>query len=189
MMMLRFVNGIRGLCFGAILGLAMLCQAQDEGFPMPTKEHELLKQFAGEWTAVAETVPAPGEEALKCVGTETAKMVGGYWLVSNGQAEMMGMQTSSVLSIGYDPNKKKYIGTFLCSMDSTLWTYEGTMDESGKKLTLMTEGPSPLDPTQKAVFREVLELKDQDHKSFTSYMKTEDGNWQKFVTVEYERKK
>jgi hypothetical protein len=74
-------------------------------------------------------------------------------------------------------------------MDSNFWKYEGTMEESGKKLTLETEGPSPLDPKKRAKFQEVLELKDKDNKAFTSYIQGDDGKWVKMVTVDYRRKK
>jgi len=175
------------LLFIAAMGCEVSAQVPE--MPKPTKEHEALDQFAGEWTATAETVAAPGQEPLKCEGTESAKLVGGFWLVSHGEASMMGMPVKSVLTIGYTPATKKYVGTFICSVDSTHWTYTGTMDDSGKKLTLETEGPSPLDPSKKAKFREVLELHDKDHKTFTSFLQTDDGNWMKIVTVDYRRKK
>jgi hypothetical protein len=60
---------------------------------------------------------------------------------------------------------------------------------AGKKLTLETEGPSPLDPDKTAKFQETLELKDKDHKVFTSFMQGDDGKWTKIVTMEYRRKK
>lgn len=185
--MKRIINS--GMTIGAMLWMVTICHAQAPEMPQPTKEHELLSQFAGEWKVTAETVPAPGQEAFKCEGTESAKMVGGFWLIGQGETSMQGTPMKSVLTIGYDPTAKKYVGTFLCSMDSTLWKYEGSMDDSGKKLTLETEGPSMLDPTKTAKYRETLELKDQDHKVFTSFMQADDGNWVKIVTMEYRRKK
>jgi hypothetical protein len=171
------------------LWLASVCQAQVPEMPKPSKEHELLSQFAGDWEVTAETVALPNVEPLKCEGTESAKMVGGFWLVGQTEASMMGMKVNSLLTIGYNPTKKKYVGTFVCSADSTLWEYEGTMDDDGKKLTLTTEGPSPLDPSKTGQYREELELTDKDHKTFTSYMQGEDGKWVKMVTMSYTRKK
>jgi hypothetical protein len=182
----RFVNC---LSVGIVLMIAATSQAQVPEMPKPTKEHALLAQFAGEWNVTAETVPAPGEAAIKCEGTESAKLMGGFWLVSQAEANMMGMPVKSLLTIGYSPASKKYTGTFVCTMDSTLWKYDGAMDEKGQKLTLETEGPSPLDATKKAKFREILELKDKDHKTFTSFMQGDDGKWQQIVTMEYRRKK
>jgi len=172
-----------------VLSMATVGLAQMPEMPKPTKEHELLRQFAGEWEMTAETVPAPGQDAIKCSGTESAKMVGGFWLVSRNESSMMNMPVSNLLTIGYSPTAKKYVGTFVCSMDSTLWKYEGTMDATGKALTLETSGPSPMDPTKIAKFRETLELKDKDHKVFTSLMQNEEGKWVKIVTMDYRRKK
>ncbi len=175
------------LTCATVLSLSAVCGAQ-HAEAKPTKEHELLRQFVGEWTAVAEATPAPGQPAIRAEGTESAKMIGGFWYVSQGEATMLGTPVTSMLSIGYDPAAKQYIGTFLCSADSTLWKYTGQMDEAGKKLTLEAEGPSVVDPATKAKYRETLELKSPDHKVFTSYIQGADGEWTKIVSVEYKRK-
>ncbi len=187
--MKRILNSGCCMAVGLALVLAAVCRAQAPEMPKPTKEHERLAQFAGEWDVTAEPAPEPGQEAIKGTGTESSKMVGGFWLVGQSEASMQGMSVTSVLTIGYDPAAKKYVGTFVCSIDSTMWKYEGTMDEAGTKLTLETEGPSCFDPSKKAKYRETLELKDKDHKVFTSFMQDDKGEWVKIVTMEYRRKK
>ncbi len=167
-------------------GLA--CAQEMPEMPKPTKEHEALAQFAGEWTVATECV-MPGQEPMKCDGAESATMLGGFWLMSRGEADMGGEKMGSILTVGYDPETKKYVGTFVCSAGSYLWKYTGAMDASGKKLTLDTEGPLMTDPTKTAKYRETLELVDKDHKTFTSMMQGEDGKWVKVVTMEYSRKK
>lgn len=173
----------------AALCAATVSSAQLPEMPKPTKEHDFLKQFTGEWKVVAECAPEPGKDPVKCEGTESAKMLGGFFLVSESESDMMGMAVKSVLTIGFDPEKKKYVGTFLCSMDGTLWNYVGSVDETGKKLTLETEGPIPFTPGKRAKFREALELKDKDHKEFTSQMQGDDGKWTEIVKMTYTRKK
>jgi hypothetical protein len=69
-----------------------------------------------------------------------------------------------------------------------MWKYEGTLDDSGKVLTLMTEGPNFMNPGESAKYKEVLELKDKDTKVFTSHVQV-DGEWVKFVSVEGKRVK
>ena len=100
----------------------------------------------------------------------------------------MGVEMHSVLTLGYDSAKQKFVGTWVDSMLNHMWHYEGTLDDSGKVLTLMTEGPSFTDPNQTAKYKEVLELKDKDHKVFSSHVQV-DGEWVKFVTVEGKRVK
>ena len=74
-------------------------------------------------------------------------------------------------------------------MSGTLWNYEGTVDSSGKKLTLETEGPCPMKGGKISRFKEVVEIKDKDHKVFTSSIQEDDGKWSTMVVVNSTRKK
>ena len=183
----------RACCWQALLtmfAVVLLTQVglgQPPEMPKPTKEHELLKQFAGEWETSTSMIAAPGEEPMTCQGSESAQMVGGFWLVIEGEVDMMGDSMTSILTVGYDHESKKYIGSFVCSVASTFWNYEGSFDESGKKLTLEAEGPSMLDPTKKAMYRDVIESKGKDHKVLTSYLQADDGTWVKFMTADGKR--
>src|SRR5688572_24337775 len=121
----------------ALLGSAAFSQAQEiPKMPAPVKEHAWLQKFVGKWEAEAEIIMEPGKPAMKSKGTETVRPIGGFWVVSEGHSDMMGMKFDHVLTLGYDPEKKKYIGTWLDSMNSYLWKYEGTVDSTGKILTL-----------------------------------------------------
>jgi hypothetical protein len=168
-------------------GPALLPAQEIPKMPAPVKEHEWLKQLEGEWESEYEAFMPGATDPMKGKGTESAKMMGGFWLIGNGTGEMMGMTMKSILTLGYDPGKKKYIGTWVDSMTSHLWNYEGTVDSTGKILTLETEGPCMMKPgTTK--FREVTEIKDKDNKTFTSSM-LDDGKWVTIVKVTSKRKK
>ena len=154
--------------------------------PAPAKEHEWLKQFAGEWETEAEMIVEPGKPAVKCKGTESSRSLGGFWLVSEMKGDFMGVPVTGLLTVGYDDQKKKFVGTWVCSVCDRMFTYEGTA--SGNTLTLETEGPHPA--TGKTVkMRDVVELKDKDHKLLTSYIQGEDGKWVSFMTMNARRKK
>jgi len=178
----------------AITGLAVLLIAsvgalRAEDFPqlpLPQKEHKFLEQFVGEWET---EINMPGKGAVKANGIEIARMLGGFWVVGDGKSELMGMPFTSVLTLGYDPQKKKYVGTWVDSVSSYLWKYEGTLDSTGKILTLDTEGPCPLRPGELVKFKEVTEFKSKDHRIFKSSILGEDGKWTTMVTVESKRKK
>jgi Protein of unknown function (DUF1579) len=67
----------------------------------------------------------------------------------------------------------------------TICAYEGKLD--GNVLTLETEGPHPA--TGKTVkMRDVIEVKDKDHKVITSQALGEDGKWVTFMTMHARRK-
>ena len=119
--------------------------------PAPLKEHDWLKQLAGEWVTEAEMVMEPGKPPMKSTGTETARTLGGFWLVGEHKSRVMGIPVTGVMTVGYDPAKKKYVGTWVCSMDGHLWNYEGAVDSAGKVLTLNTEGPDMTKPGKTVV--------------------------------------
>jgi hypothetical protein len=169
---------------------AATCRAQEmPEMPAPAKEHKLLEQFAGEWT-VESTVNMPGsDEPMTCTGVEKSKLMGGFWLLAEGEGDMGGMKMTSLMTVGYDLKKKHYVGTFVCSAGDYMWEYTGKFDETGKKLILSTTGPAMMDPDATVEYEETLELVDADHKTFTSRVKGDDGKWTEIVKMEYTRKK
>lgn len=162
-----------------------------DGFdmPKPSKEHQWLDRFVGEWESAGEIAMEPGEAPVTSKGTETVRKLGGFWIVSQQQGECMGGPMSSVMTLGYDPASKKYVGTWIDSAMPHLWQYAGTVDASGNKLTLETEGPDMMNPGKTCKFREVIEFKNDDHRVFTSATQGEDGKWNEFMQVESRRKK
>jgi hypothetical protein len=168
--------------------IAALLAATLQDMPKPQKEHEWLQQIVGEWEAEVEAVMAPDQPPVKSKGTEVSRMVGGFWAILENKGEMMGAPFTGIMTLGYDPTKKKHVGTWIDSMTSHLWTYEGTVDDSGKVLTLETQGPGHDDPAKIVKYRETIEIKDKDHKIFRSSREVE-GKWVNFLTIHYRRKK
>jgi len=158
-------------------------------FPKPQKEHEWLNQFVGEWSAESECTPVPGQPPVKGKMEEKVRSIGGFWILSEGDAEMMGTKMNVVMTIGYSPEKKKYIGTWTDSMMPHMWQYEGSVDASGKILTLEADGPSMLAPGTTAKYRDVTEFKSKDERHFTSYIQNDKGEWVKMASGVSRRKK
>jgi len=164
-----------------LLSAASLGAEETPAFPQPQKEHEWLKQFAGEWEAESEAVAGPGQPAMKCKGTMKARMLGGFWVVKELKNEAGGVTVDAVQTIGYDAKSKKYVGTWIDSVLNHLWTYTGSVDESGKILTLEAEGPNLLKEGETAKYRDTYEMKSKDHIIATSLMLGEDGKWVPFM--------
>ena len=164
-------------------------RAADQGPPMPQpqKEHQWLQQLAGEWQYEGECIMGPGQPPMRSTGTETARALGGFWVITENKGEFMGTAVTGVMTLGYDPQKKKYVGTWVDSMTNHLWRYEGTLDASGKVLTLSAEGPAFDQPGKMANYRDVIEMKDKDTKVLTSHIE-KDGKWLQFMKMTSRRK-
>ena len=156
----------------------------------PQKEHQWLQQLVGDWTSEAEMAMGPGQPSTKSYGTERVRMVGGVWMVGEGEGEMPGGGTATmIMTLGYDVQRKKYLGTWIGSMMAYMWHYDGEMDASGRILTLSAEGPSMAGDGTMAKYQDIIEIKSKDHRTLSSRVLGPDGTWNHFMTAHYRRKK
>jgi hypothetical protein len=155
----------------------------------PQNEHRWLNKLVGEWTYEAECSMGPDQPPSKNEGVEVVRTLGGLWTIGESEGEMPGGGTAkSVMTLGFDPKAKRFVGTFIASMMTHLWTYSGSLDESGKVLALDADGPS-FNGEGTAKYRDSIEFIDDDHRVLTSHALGEDGQWHQFMTARYRRKK
>ena len=86
--------------------------------PTPGPEHEMLKKDVGTWDATVEMFMAPGAPPAVSKGTETVTMLGGFWQVGEFKSEMIGQPFEGQGITGYDPAKKKFVGTWVDTMST-----------------------------------------------------------------------
>jgi hypothetical protein len=172
--------------------LTLICSVstaqQPPEFPGPEKEHQWLQKFVGEWTTISKGSMGPDQPPMECSGTIESRMIGDFWVVNEMQGNPQGIPMRGLQTIGYDPVKKKYIGTWVDSMMNHMWMYEGSVDASGNKLTLEAEGPSFMGDGKVTKYRDAYEFKTPDHIIVSSSMLGEDGKWITFMTGESKRK-
>jgi hypothetical protein len=167
--------------------LCALTVSAQEGPPAPSPgpEHEMLKRDVGVWDATVEMFGPPGAPAMTSKGTETNAMVGAFWLVSQFKSEMMGQPFEGQGTTGYDPLKKKFVGTWIDSLTPGLATVESTYDAKTRTMTGFMVGP---DPASK--LRETTEWKTPDLRVFTMYgPKGPDGKEPVMMKITYTRRK
>lgn len=87
----------------------------------------------------------------------------------------LGAPVTALPTLGHDPQKDKFADTWIDSMTSHLWIYEGSLGGTARILTLDTEGPDITALGKLAKYRDVIEIKSPDHKAMTSSMLGEDG--------------
>lgn len=122
-------------------------------------------------------------------GTECVRSLGGIWVLSESQCEMPGCGIATmVMTLGYDPQKQKYVGTWIGSVMAHLWLYEGTLDAEGKVLTLNSEGPNCADEGKLATYKDVIEFPNDYQRIHSSYLLDENGEWSLVMTTNYRRK-
>jgi hypothetical protein len=155
----------------------------------PQEEHNWLQKFVGDWTYEAES-QEPGQPSQKSTGTETVRSLGGLWTVGEGQGEMPGGGAATmIMTLGYDPRRQRFVGTWIGSMMAHLWVYEGRLDRATSTLTLESDGPGMAGDGTLARYRDVIEFRGNDHRVLTSHVLSDDGEWHRFMTADYRRKK
>lgn len=154
----------------------------------PQKEHEWLLQLVGDWTFEVEG-EEPGKEPMKASGTETVRSLGDLWVVGEGEGDMPdGTPGTTQLTLGYDPSTQRFVGTWIGSMMTHMWVYDGELDDSGRVLVLDSEGPSMSGGPAKAKYQDVIEIEDDDTRLLRSRVLGDDGDWHEFMTARYRRR-
>lgn len=186
-MMIRAKSLLIAFTMLALLHGVAVAQEQPQ-FPGPEQEHQWLKKFVGQWVTTSKGSMGPDQPPMVCSGTIESKMIGEFWVVNEMKSDVQGIPMQGLQTIGYDPAKKKYVGTWLDSMMNHLWLYEGTVDPSGNKLTLEAEGPNLMADGKLTKFRDAYEFKSPDLIIVTSSMLGDDGKWITFMSGESKRK-
>ena len=152
------------------------------------KEHEWLGRLVGEWSYEAEAATGSDAPPERSTGREIVRSLGGLWIVGQGEGEIAGGGIGeTILTLGYDTVRGRFAGTFIGTMMSYLWVYDGELDPAGNALTLNTEGPSFTAEGEMARYEDVIRFESDDHRLFTSRCMGGDGKWHEVMTMSYRR--
>ena len=158
-------------------------------FAKPQNEHQWLQRLVGEWSFEGECLMGPDQPPMKNGGSASVRSLGGLWILCEGEGDAPdGSLVKSIITLGYDPAKQRFVGTFIASMMTHLWRYDGALDAGGRVLTLDTEGPSFAGDGKMVKYQDIVELANDDHWVLKSRMLGENGNWHEFMTAHYRRK-
>lgn len=129
----------------------------------------------------------PNGEPSNSTGTEVVRSIGGLWIVAEGESDMPdGGVGKTMMTLGFDPQLDRFVGTFVGSMMTNMWLYNGSLDATQKVLTLDTEGPN-FTQTAIAKYQDIIEFVSDDYRVMKSQILMEDGTWNHFMTVHYRR--
>ena len=149
--------------------------------PEPTAEHRWLTRLVGTWTFASE--PIAGQTMEEMAGTETFRALGALWV----QGETVGDGYVNQMTLGFDPATGRFVGTFLASVMTHLWRYDGALDTDGQRLVLESVGPSMSDDGAMVLYRDEIVLLGPDERLLQSSFAAPDGSWTLFMRIRYRR--
>lgn len=132
----------------------------------------------------------PDQPTSKSTGTQKTRAMGDLWTL--GEMEMAGPDGAamqSLTTLGFDPQRGKFVGSFIASCMTFHWLYEGTLDADRRILTLNAEGPSFSGDGTMANYQDIIEVVDHDTYLFSSRLQNSDGSWTMFMNGTYVRRR
>jgi hypothetical protein len=151
-----------------------------------TDEHRWLEQLVGEWTWDSDA-SEPGKPKVILHGVEMVRSLGGLWLLAESRGDAPGGgEHRTLLTLGYDPDKKRFVGSFVSSFLSTLWLYEGTRKDN--RLVLESVGPGMSGDGSTAKYEDTIELQGPTERAFISRVQETNGTWTEFQRTQYRRR-
>jgi Protein of unknown function (DUF1579) len=117
--------------------------------PEASPEHAILKKDVGTWDATMKFWMGPDGKAdpsaqpMESKGTENGRLVGEFWLINDFNGDFGGMPFEGHGTTGYNPQAKKFQGSWVDSMTPFAMHMEGTYDEKTKTMTSMGKGVGP----------------------------------------------
>lgn len=157
--------------------------------PPPEEQHKWLLKLVGDWTIEGECNMGPDKAASKSTGHETVRAIGDFWMIAEGEMTSPEGAGLTRMTLGYDPKKKHFVGSWVGSMMTNMWVYQGELDAAEKVLTLSTVGPDFENEGKELNYQDIIEIVDDDNRILRSRMQGADGNWTQIMTAHYKRKK
>jgi len=157
--------------------------------PVPsTEQHRWLHKLVGDWTFESVCNVGPDKPPMVSQGRESVRTLGELWAICEMTGENDGKTWNSVMTLGCDPGRGIFIGTFVASVMPHLWLYHGSLDEAKSTLSLAAEGPS-MTGTGNANYQDEIAFQSDDERTLTSFIEMAPGHWVEFMKQTYRRSK
>jgi hypothetical protein len=153
----------------------------------PGAPHKVLASMAGSWNTKTRAWMEPDKPPMEGTGTCEQKMLlDGRYLQQEYAGEMMGSPFTGINLIGYDNHTKKYVSTWIDSMSTGIYYFEGTASRDGKRITQESRYDDPVrGPT---VWRSVTRIVDDNTLQYEMYLTSKGGKKEKMMEMTVTRK-
>jgi len=153
----------------------------------PGEPHRLLAKLEGSWKTRTTHWPVPGQPPVTGEGSCEQKMIlDGRFLHQEFKGDMMGVPFIGIGVNGYDNHTGKYVSTWMDSMATGLYYFEGTADAEGRTITQICNYDDPVKGPVK--WRSISRFIDDDTHEFEMFSIDQDGNEEKMMELTYIRK-
>lgn len=154
----------------------------------PGDAHKALEPFVGTWDTKVTSWMQPGAAPMSSTGTsENRWTMGNRFIEQRFNGSFMDQPFEGLGYTGYDNIKKKYIGTWMDSMGTSIMFMTGTADPSGKTMNFTGTMEDPMTGKPMTV-KEVMKVVDNNKHTFEMWSPGPDGKPFKMMEIEYTRK-
>ena len=154
----------------------------------PGAPHKLLASMAGSWITKTKAWMEPDKPPMEDTGTCEQKMLlDGRYLQQEYTGEMMGSPFIGINLIGYDNHTKKYVSTWIDSMSTGIYFFEGTAGADGKTITQESSYDDPVRGPM--VWRSVTRRVDDNTVEYEMYLTPKGGKEEKMMEMTLTRKR
>lgn len=153
----------------------------------PGEPHKLLAKLEGSWTSKNKNWTDPDTPPMESVGACERKMIlNGRYLREEYSGDMMGAPFTGISITGYNNHTKKYETTWIDSMSTGIFKFEGVAGRDGKTITQECRFDDPV--RGPAVWRTETKIKDDDTVEFAMYLTPRGKKEEKMMEMKYIRK-
>jgi hypothetical protein len=154
----------------------------------PGAPHKALARMEGSWNTKTKAWMEPDKPPMEGTGTCEQKMLlDGRYLQQMYVGDMMGEPFTGINLIGYDNHTKKYVSTWIDSMSTGIYYFEGTASADGKTITQESSYDDPVrGPT---TWRSTTRVVDDDTLSYDMVLTSKGGEEEKMMEMTITRKR
>lgn len=109
----------------------------------PSEKHKVLQHFVGTWATASKAWMGPGKPVEATGTAEVKPIMDGRFVQEDFTGTFMGRPFVGHGVTGYDLTKDKYTNFWVDNMGSWFTVSEGTLDATGKVLTMTTQAFDP----------------------------------------------
>ena len=154
----------------------------------PGEPHKTLGNLAGSWTTKTTAWMDSDKPPMEGTGTCEQKMLlDGRYLQQEYTGEMMGSPFTGINLIGYDNHTKKYVSTWIDSMSTGIYYFEGTGSADGRTITQESSYDDPVRGSM--VWRSVTRIVDDNKVEYEMFLTPKGGKEEKMMEMTLTRKR